>query len=128
MPPTWLSEQPIGGRIWQAGENQAALARVAGHLVPSAMRVDQRDARVRLIERGAEIIVGGSPAAGLMGQRAAGGLGRWAVHRHSIGDGPDSNLADGVCYDGVVGCTLRAAINSSTGSVHFILDVNGHFR
>jgi parallel beta-helix repeat protein len=28
-------------------------------------------------------------------------------------DGPDSNLADGICYDGVAGCTLRAAIQQA---------------
>jgi len=29
-------------------------------------------------------------------------------------DGPDSNLADGICYDGVNGCTLRAAIEQAS--------------
>lgn len=28
-------------------------------------------------------------------------------------DGPDSNLGDGVCYDGVSGCTLRAAVQQA---------------
>ncbi len=29
-------------------------------------------------------------------------------------DGPDSNLSDGVCYDGVSGCTLRAALQQAS--------------
>lgn len=29
-------------------------------------------------------------------------------------DAPDSNLADGSCYDGVQGCTLRAAIQQAS--------------
>ena len=30
-----------------------------------------------------------------------------------VSDGPDSNLGDGVCYDGVNGCTLRAALQQA---------------
>jgi hypothetical protein len=29
-------------------------------------------------------------------------------------DGPDSNLGNGICYDGVGGCTLRAAIQQAS--------------
>src|SRR5512136_1897837 len=29
-------------------------------------------------------------------------------------DGPDSNTGDGACYDGVNGCTLRAAIQQAS--------------
>ena len=29
-------------------------------------------------------------------------------------DGPDSNLSDGICYEGVNGCSLRAAIQQAT--------------
>src|SRR6266403_1135868 len=32
---------------------------------------------------------------------------------NSIGDGADSDLADGVCNDGSGGCTLRAAIQQA---------------
>ncbi|MCX8061204.1 MAG: right-handed parallel beta-helix repeat-containing protein, partial [Anaerolineales bacterium] len=31
-----------------------------------------------------------------------------------VSDGPDSNLGDGICYNGVDGCTLRAAIQQAT--------------
>jgi CSLREA domain-containing protein len=49
---------------------------------------------------------------------------------NSTGDGPDSNLADGVCNDGTGACTLRAAIqeaNTIAGddTITFDISLNG---
>jgi CSLREA domain-containing protein len=50
---------------------------------------------------------------------------------NSTGDGPDSNLADGVCNDGTGACTLRAAIqeaNTVAGDDTITFDVSLNFH
>src|SRR5258706_373870 len=50
---------------------------------------------------------------------------------NSTGDGPDSNLADGVCNDGTGACTLRAAIqeaNTVAGHDTITVDISLNFH
>src|SRR5258706_4864076 len=50
---------------------------------------------------------------------------------NSTGDGPDSNLADGVCNDGTGACTLRAAIqeaNTVAGDDTITFDISLNFH